>query len=53
MELAQGEDMRIVGAASLSCNIQLQVDAMIFERPAIRYTSKTIPTSIYASPHSP
>ena len=47
MELAQRGDMRIVGAASLSSAIQLlvdqQADALIFDRPAIRYYLKKNP----------
>jgi len=47
MELAQRGDMRIVGAASLSSAIQLlvdqQADALIFDRPAIRYHLKNNP----------
>ncbi len=47
MELAQRREMRIVGAASLSSAIQLlvdqQADALIFDRPTIRYHLKNNP----------
>ena len=47
MELAQRADMRIVGAANLKSAVQLledqQADALIFDRPAIRYHLKNNP----------
>ena len=47
MELAQRGDMRIVGAANLKSAVQLlvdqQADALIFDRPAIRYHPKKNP----------
>ena len=47
MELAQRGEMRIVGAANLRSAIQLlveqQADALIFDRPAIRYHLKNNP----------
>ena len=47
MELAQRGEMRIVGTANLRSAIQLlvdqQADALIFDRPAIRYQLKNNP----------
>ena len=47
MELAQRGDMRIVSATNLSSAVQLLVDqkadALIFDRPAIRYHLKNNP----------
>ncbi len=47
IELAQRGDMRIVSAANLSSAVQLLVDqkadALIFDRPAIRYHLKNNP----------